>query len=324
MLEPVKFVLTGSSTFVRLSESLIEKVLMEDITMKIGFIGIGSMGAAMVPNLVKAGHQVSVWNRDSTTAEALEGVTVLPSPAAAFENDAVVTMLSDDTAVRSVIIDSGALASARKDCVHVMMATISLALVEELHELHRSAEIAYVAAPVFGVPAVAAKGELNIMAAGNAEAVATVQPLFDAMGQKTWHLGDDPKHANIAKLAGNMMITLAIESMGEATALTESYGLKAGDFLDVITNTIFASPSYKRYGGNIATNTYEPGFKLTLGLKDVNLAIEAAEAKHAVLPAAEIVRENMLKAVDQGLGDKDWSALAKVTRHRAGLEESMD
>ena len=289
--------------------------------MNIGFIGIGSMGAAMVPNLVKAGHHVSVWNRDVSAAKALEGVTVLTSPAAAFENDAVVTMLANDAAVRSVIVDSKALVTAQKDCVHVMMATISLALVEELQELHRRTGIAYVAAPVFGVPAVAAKAQLNILVAGNAQAVAKVQPLFDTLGQKTWHLGDDPKHANITKIAGNMMITLAIEAMGEATALTESYGLKANDFLEVVTNTMFASPSYKRYGSNIANNSYEPGFKLTLGLKDVNLALEAANAKHALLPAAEIVRETMREAVEQGLGSEDWSALAKVTHRRAGLED---
>ena len=138
------------------------------------------------------------------------------------------------------------------------------------------------------------------------------------------YLGDDPKHANVAKIAANMMITLAIEAMGEATALTESYGLKAGDFLEIVTNTLFASPSYKRYGGNIASNSYEPGFKLTLGLKDVNLALDAAKAKDAVLPATEIVRENMSQAVAQGLGSKDWSVLAKVTRRRAGLAEGVD
>lgn len=291
--------------------------------MDIGFIGIGSMGAAMVPNLVKAGHKVSVWNRSSAAAEAIGSVTVLSSPAAAFEKDAVVTMLSDDAAVRSVIIDSNVLASARKDCVHVVMATISPAIVEELQELHRNAGIAYMSAPVLGIPAVAAKGELNILAAGDVEAVAKVQPIFEALGKKTWHLGDDPKHANVAKIAANMMITLAIESMGEATALTESYGLKAGDFLEVVTNTVFASPSYKRYGGNIASDSYEPGFKLTLGLKDVSLALDAAAAKHAVLPAVEIVRENMVQAVDQGLGSKDWSALAKTTRRRAGLAEGV-
>ncbi len=289
--------------------------------MNVGFIGVGSMGAAMVSNLVKAGHHVGVWNRSAAAAEALDGVTVLASPAAAFENDAVLTMLSDDKAVRSVIIESGALESARKDCIHVMMSTISLALVEELQALHRDVGIAYVSAPVFGVPAAAAKAQLNILAAGDADAIATVQPLFDAMGQKTWPLGDDPTRANIAKIAGNMMITLAIEAMGEATALTESYGLKAADFLNILTNTLFASPSYQRYGGFIGSNTYEPGFKLTLGFKDVNLAFEAADAKGTTLPAATIVRENMQAAIDQGLGDKDWSILAKVARRRAGLNE---
>lgn len=119
------------------------------------------------------------------------------------------------------------------------------------------------------------------------------------------------------------MITLAIEAMGEATALTESYGLKAADFLDVVTNTMFASPSYKRYGGNIANGTYEPGFKLALGLKDVNLALEAAKARHASIPSAEIVRENLMQAMDQGLGAKDWSALARIARRRGGLDESV-
>ncbi len=287
--------------------------------MNVGFIGVGSMGAAMIPNLVKAGHRVSAWNRNPAAAEALEGVTALPSPAAAFENDAVLTMLSDDAAVRSVIINPGALASCWKGCVHVMMATISPALAQELKALHRDAGVAYVAAPILGVPAVAAKAQLNILAAGDPASIAVVQPLFDALGQKTWLLGDDPVHANVAKIAGNMMITLAIEAMGEATALTERYGLAAGDFLDVMTSTVFASPSYKRYGGFIATDTYEPGFKLTLGLKDVNLALDAARAKGAVLPAAEIVRDTMVEAVGQGLGAKDWSILAKVTRRRAGL-----
>ena len=289
--------------------------------MNIGFIGAGSMGSAMIPNLVKAGHTVSVWNRSPNAAAAIEGVTVLASPTDAFQNDAVITMLSNDDAVRSVVLGSGALESARPDCVHVVMATISPALVGELESAHKDAGIAYLSAPVFGIPTVAAKGELNILAAGSPEALAKVQPLFDALGQKTWPLGDDPKHANIAKIAGNLMITLAIESMGEATALTESYGLEAGDFLPIVTSTLFACPSYQRYGGNIAKNTYEPGFKLTLGLKDVNLALDAAQTKDATLPAAEVVRDTMNQAVADGLGDKDWSALAQIARRRAGLDQ---
>lgn len=291
--------------------------------MNVGFIGTGSMGRAMVPNLVRAGHRVQVWNRDRGAAEAIAGVAVLDSPADAFRNDAVLTMLADDRAVRSVIVDSGALRSARKDCVHAMMATISPSLVDELYALHRAAGIPYLSAPVFGVPAAAAQAQLNILVAGDAGAIATVQPLLDALGQKTWPLGDDPKRANVAKIAGNLMITLAIEAMGEATALTEQYGVKAADFLDIVTNTLFAAPSYKRYGGFISTDTYDPGFRLTLGLKDVDLALDAAREKHAVLPAAELVRENMLQAIEAGMGDRDWSILAKMTRRRAGLADDV-
>ncbi len=277
----------------------------------------------MVPNLLKAGHRVSVWNRNRAAAEALEGVTVLAAPAEAFQHDAVMTMLADDAAVRSVILDSGALRAARKGCVHAMMATISVAMVGTLQAAHRDHGVGYVAAPVFGVPAQAAAAALNVLAAGAPEAVARVLPLLDAIGQKTWPLGEDPVRANIVKIAGNLMITLAIEAMGEASALTESHGVKAADFLDIITSTLMASPSYKRYGGFIGSNTYEPGFKLTLGLKDVNLAFEAAAAKHIQLPGAEVVRENMLEAVAQGLGAKDWSILAKLARRRAGLGDDV-
>ncbi len=287
--------------------------------MDIGFIGVGSMGAAMVPNLVRAGHRVGVWNRDPAAAAALEGVTVLASAAAAFQNDAVITMLSDDAAVRAVIMAPDGLSQARSGCVHVMMATISPALVDELVTSHRQAGVAFVSAPVFGVPAVAANAQLNILAAGDARALALVQPLFDVLGQKTWRLGDEPKQANVAKIAGNMMLALAIEAMAEASALTESYGLKAADFLDVVTNTIFASPSYKRYGDFIGRNSYEPGFKLRLGLKDVDLALQAADSTNTELPSARLVRANMAEAIEQGLGGQDWSVFAKVARRRAGL-----
>ena len=285
--------------------------------MDIGFLGAGSMGAAMIPNLLKAGHQVSVWDRNPEAAKKVEGATVLNSPGQAFAKQAVITMLADDHAVESVILEGGVLGGANKNCVHVMMATISPAIVERLQQAHLDVGIRYVSATVFGIPSVAAKGELNIMAAGDPNAIAKVQPLLNALGHKTWPLGNDPKHANIAKIAGNLLITLAIEAMGEATALTESYGLKAEDFLEIVTSTMFACPSYKRYGENIAQSRYEPGFKLTLGLKDVNLALDAAKASGTSLGAAKIVQETMMQAIEQGLGDKDWSALAQATQRHA-------
>ncbi len=291
--------------------------------MDIGFIGIGSMGAAMVPHLVAAGHRVRVWNRNRAAAEALQCVTVADTPVDAFDADVVLTMLANDQAVRDVVLDSGALGQARSGCIHAMMATISLELVDELITAHRAAHVGYVSAPVFGVPAAAAQAQLNIVAAGDATALAVLQPLFDVLGRKTWPLGPDPKRANIAKIAGNLMIMLAVEAMGEATALTESHGVQAKDFLDIVTNTLFAAPSYQRYGGFIATNTYEPGFKLTLGLKDVNLALAAAAQTNTVLPSAEIVRANMDTAIAEGLGAKDWSIVAKIARRRAGLADGV-
>lgn len=291
--------------------------------MDIGFIGTGSMGAAMVPHLVAAGHAVRVWNRTRAAADAIAGVTVADTPVDAFAADVVFTMLADDAAVRRVVLDSGALAAAPPGTVHVMLATISLALVEELKAAHAAAGAAYVAAPVFGVPAQAAAGQLNVLVAGEAGAVATVMPLLDVLGRKVWPLGDDPVRANVAKLAGNLMLALAMEAMGEASALTEHYGVSAADFLDIVTNTIFASPSYQRYGGFIGRDTYDPGFKLPLGMKDVDLARAAAADRGAMLPSADLVRGNMAAAIDAGFADRDWSVLAKIARRRAGLGDDV-
>ena len=288
--------------------------------MDIGFIGLGSMGIAMARNLVAAGHDVKAWNRSPEAARALAGATPVSSPAEAFRGDAVVTMLGDDAAVRSVILDSGALTGARRGLVHVMAATISVALAEELAARHREAGVGYVSAPVFGRPPAAAAAQLNIVAAGDPEAIARVQPLLDALGTKTWRVGDEPQRANAVKLAGNMMIALAIEAMAEATALTESYGVAGADFLDIVTSTMFACPAYKGYGESIAKASYEPaGFKLRLGLKDVRLALDAAAAKGRSLPAAEVVRDRLTDGLDQGMGEKDWSALAEVAQGRAGV-----
>jgi 3-hydroxyisobutyrate dehydrogenase-like beta-hydroxyacid dehydrogenase len=291
--------------------------------MDIGFIGTGSMGAAMVPHLVAAGHRVTVWNRTRAAAEAIAGVTVAKSPAEAFVGDVVLTMLADDRAVRSVVLDSGALAAARPGLVHAMLATISLPLVEELKTAHATAGIGYVAAPVFGVPAAAAAAQLNVLAAGAPDAVAKVRPLLEVLGRKVWPLGDDPVRASVAKIAGNLMLALAMEAMGEASALTEHYGVSAADFLDIVTSTLFASPAYQRYGGFIGRDTYDPGFKLPLGLKDVDLALAAAADRGAVLPAADIVRGNMAAAIAAGFADRDWSVLAKFARRRAGLADDV-
>ena len=280
--------------------------------MDIGFIGLGAMGSAMARNLVKAGHTVRAWNR---AGKAVDGAAMAPSPNDAFQAGVVFTMLSDDAAIRQVLLDPGVLAAARPGAVHVVTATISVAFAEELAALHREAGIAYVSAPVFGRPDVAAAGQLNIMAAGDPAAIEQVRPLLDVLGRKVWIMGTDPKQANAAKLAGNMMIAMAIEAMAEASVLAGHHGITPDALFELLLGTLFGGRSYETYSGKIAKGDYEPGFRMQLGLKDLRLATAAAGQP---LPMLDAVRTRMAEAVDAGMGDKDWSGMADYTiRHRA-------
>lgn len=293
--------------------------------MRIGFLGLGAMGAAMASNLIKAGHDVTVWNRSADAAKplAVQGATVAATPAEAAAGAEVIHgMLANDAAVRQVLIDGGVLDALPRGAVHVNHATISVALARELVEAHETRGLGFVAAPVFGRPDVAAAGALNIVVAGKPDAVATVQPLLDLLAGKIWPMGDDPIRSVIVKIGGNFMIGAAIESMAEATALTRAHGVSAADFLDVMSNSLFAAPVFKNYGGQIAKNTYEPaGFKLSLGFKDVGLARSAADAERVPMPLASLLHDTLLESLAQGDGDIDWAGMARVAAARARLKD---
>lgn len=292
--------------------------------MKVGFIGLGAMGSAMAARLIDAGHEVAVWNRSPGPTEQLaqRGAHRLDNPADAFSGDAVLTMLADDAAVRTVVLANDALKRApNKKLVHVAMSTLSVAFARELEQAHAAAGLAYVAAPVLGRPDVAAAGKLNIIAAGAAEAIERVKPLLDVIGQKTWLLGAEPHKANVAKLSMNFLIGAAIEAMAEAVTLAECYEVAPGKLMELLTGTLFAAPVYATYGGLILKGGFMPAnFKLTLGLKDMRLALAAGETAGVPMPFASIVRDNLVDAIGHGDGDKDWSAVSLVARRRAGLD----
>jgi 3-hydroxyisobutyrate dehydrogenase-like beta-hydroxyacid dehydrogenase len=293
--------------------------------MRVGFIGLGSMGSGMAANLLKAGHEVSVWNRSPEPVQPLvgQGARAADDAVDAVRHAEVVhSMLANDAAVRQVILDSGALDAMPEGAVHVNHATISVALAEELAMRHAERGIGYVSAPVFGRPEVAAAGNLNIVVSGRPEAVQRVQPLIDVLAGKVWPMGDDPVRAVVVKIGGNFLIGAAIEGMAEATALTRAHGVSAQDFLDVMSNSLFAAPIYKTYGGMIARDTYTPvGFKLSLGFKDVGLARAAAEAKRVPMPLASVLHDNLLESIARGDGDIDWAGLARVAAARAHLDD---
>ncbi|MFJ5250626.1 NAD(P)-dependent oxidoreductase [Serratia liquefaciens] len=291
--------------------------------MKIGFAGLGGMGSAMAANLLQAGYGVKVWNRSPQAAQPLvsAGAVQARQPEELAEVDVLISMLANDAATEQVVVESGLLQQLRAGAIHINMATVSVALAKRLALLHAERNVGYIAAPVLGRVDVAAAGKLNILAAGDPLLLAKVQPLFEVLGQQTWHFGDQPEQANIVKIAANFTLASAIEAMAEGSALVRNYGVSGADYLHMLTSTLFASPAYKGYGGLIAEEKFEPaGFKLSLGMKDVGLALEAGANSHTPMPFASVLKDNFLDAVAQGDADLDWSALAKVAARRAGLK----
>lgn len=289
--------------------------------MKVGFIGIGAMGAGMARNLLRAGHALTVWNREREPVEALaaEGATPAADAAGAAQGEVVFSMLAHDDAIRSVLLDGGWLAAAGKPLVHVNCSTISVAFAREMTERHAGVGIDYVAAPVFGRPDAAASGQLNLVVAGADAALATIDPLLAAIGKKTWPVGSEPFQANLVKIGGNLMIASAIEAMAEATSLGTAHGLDRGTMLDIYLEALFPSPVYRGYAALIRERRYEPaGFKLKLGLKDIRLALEAGHDANVPLPFASVLRDAFLTAAATGDGEKDWAALADVALKRSG------
>ncbi len=291
--------------------------------MDIAFLGLGKMGRGMAANLLKAGHTVTVWNRTLARADELQsrGARVAASPAEAARAGIVITMLADDHAVESAVFgDTGVLRALPAGGTHISMSTISVALSTRLAEAHHAAGQSYVSAPVLGRPEAAAVAKLLIIAAGSPESIARVQPLFEAMGQKTNVVGSNPPSANVVKLCCNFFIASIIESLGETFALARKSGIEAAKLLEVFTASPATAPLVATYGGIIAEGKFTPpGFNLPLGLKDVRLVLAAADSAGAPLPIANLLHDRFLTAIARGLSDKDWSAIASLAAADAGL-----
>jgi len=292
--------------------------------MKVGFIGLGNMGSAMAENVLRAGHELIVYNRTRSRAAELEkaGAKVAGNPAMAAPTEVVITMLADDAAVEDVVFGAnGIINSMPRGGVHVSMSTISVALSERLTKEHEEHETRFVAAPVFGRPEAAEGGSLFIVAAGAKDAISTCEPLFGLLGQRTFFVGEHPPMANVVKLSGNFLIASMIESLGEAFALIRKHGVDPNAYLDLLTNSLFSAPVYKTYGSIIAAGKYEPvGFRAVLGLKDIRLALQAAESKTMPMPVASLVHDRFLEVIAKGMADADWSSIARIAVEDAGLK----
>jgi len=291
--------------------------------MQIGFIGLGHMGSGMALSLIKAGHEVTVYNRTRSKTQALaaRGANVADDVAGACVADVVITMLSNDEALEEVAFgDGGILGSLQRGSVHISSSTISVDLSERLAHEHSTRGQRYVAAPVLGRPDRAAEGQLFVVAAGIPDAIAQAKPIFDAIGQGTTVIGTEPSKANLAKLSINFLIATVFESLGEAIALVDRGGVDKHQFLDLLIATLFGAPIYKTYGALVAADEPPPvGFAAPLGFKDIRLALAAAQKLRVTMPFAAILRERFVELLASGGEEQDWSEVGRMA-FREGRE----
>lgn len=290
--------------------------------MHVGFVGLGHMGAAIAGHMLSPERSVTVWNCSADKAQDLveRGAARANSIDETLAGEIVFSMLADDQAVQDVLLSSGAFDRAHQGIIHVNLSTISVGLAKHLGAFHRERGQQYISAPVLGRPDIAQAGQLIVAAAGATAALKTAQPLLDTFSRKIWIVGDEAEKANAVKLAINLMLAAAVETMGEAAALVRGYGLSAGQLLDITNASIFACPVYQIYGKAMTEEKYEPaGFPVHLSAKDVRLGLAAAEAVHVSMPIASAVRDSVLQAMAMGEGTKDLAVLGRVARARAGL-----
>lgn len=292
--------------------------------MKIGFIGLGNMGIGMAGNLLKAGHELTVYNRTSAKAQPLveQGVRRAANVIDACAADVVITMLADDHALENVVHqEKGILESLPEGSIHLSCSTISVALADRLTSEHSHRGQHFVSAPVFGRPEAAAAAKLFVVTSGGPAFIDKCQPIFDAIGQRTFRFGDKPSNANLVKLSGNFLISSVIESLSEALALVGKGGLDQREYLDFLTSTLFNAPVYKTYGNLMIEKKFQPaGFLAPLGLKDVRLVLQAAESLRVSLPVADLVRNRFLTLLATGGESLDWSAISQMAARDAGLK----
>jgi 3-hydroxyisobutyrate dehydrogenase-like beta-hydroxyacid dehydrogenase len=298
--------------------------LLEGAPMKIGFIGLGNMGTAIAANLVRARHEVAVWNRTPDKARALVEAGAVPAAtpkALASDRDVIMTMLADDAALEDVLGGRvGVLEGLRPGALHISMSTISVRTAEHIAGLHQGRGQHFLSAPVFGRPDAAAAAKLFVLAAGAQEDFKTANPLLGAIGQRVFYLGEKPAAANLVKLCGNFMILSAIETMGEALTLAQKGGVPKKQILEVLTGTLFDAPVYRTYGPTLVEERFKPaGFAAPLGLKDMRLAGEAAEALRVPMPVLNVLRDHLLQTIAVEGEDIDWSGIGRTIDKNGGL-----
>lgn len=296
--------------------------------MTLGVVGLGHMGRAFAANLIADGASLTVFDRkvDVAAPLAARGVTIAKGFADFSGCDIVLTSLPDDDAVHRVALGAGGLAAVlRQNAIHVSMSTISVTLSRELAQAHRASSRGFVAAPVLGNPDLAAARQLFILAGGEADDLRRSLPVLERLGQRVFTISEDPGLASLMKLAGNVLTATTLQSMGEVFALLAKAGLPPERAQEILTGSLFDGRVHKTYGGKIVTQHYSPpGMTVPLAVKDLRLALAAAEHEAVPMPVASLVHDMLVAAEARGWADLDWSVLGRLAAANAGLSDTAE
>jgi 3-hydroxyisobutyrate dehydrogenase-like beta-hydroxyacid dehydrogenase len=236
--------------------------------------------------------------------------------------EVVISMLPDDSVLRGVVLASNGLASAmRPGAIHMISGTHGVGAIGEVVTAHRAAGQVPVACHVLGRPDLAAAGKLGLVPGGPPAALATLRPVLAALGDRVFEAGPDPLSATAIKIANNLVLGCAIEAIGEGMALVRHYGVDPQVFHEVLVGGLFNCTAYAAYGDLIAKQDWSRvGASAVIGLKDADLAVEAAGAVHAPLPGVAVWRAHLQAAISRGEGQLDWSVMAREQFRASGLE----
>lgn len=290
--------------------------------LKVGFIGLGSMGLPMAQNILKAGFPLWVYNRtQGKAAPLLDKGAVLATSASeiAGKCDVVVSMVANDEALSEIV--EGIFRSEKRPSIHISMSTVSPALTALLETKHKERGIDFLAAPVSGRPERACQGALWIFLAGKAEAKKVAAPILAQMSCKVFDLGEAPQVASLFKLCNNFMILSLIESFSEASAMLARGGISMHKAAEVWGESLFDAPAFHAYTPALCNRTYDKGgFALKLGLKDMRLLQACADSAQVPMPFLSELHEKLIISMTKGREKFDWSAIDIINREVAGLE----
>lgn len=289
----------------------------------IGFIGLGLMGREMSRRLLEGGHSLIVWNRTKEKATPLlaAGAKWAESPKdVAKASEAVITMVTDSAAVEEVVCGkNGVLEGAQPGLILIDMSSIAPEMSRSIAARAKEKGVVLLDAPVTGNPKVAAEGKLGIMVGGPKETFEVCRPIFEKMGVKIIHVGENGKGTTL-KLINNLIMGVAIQAVAEALVLAKKAGIDPTKVMEITSVGGARTGAMETRGPRMIQRDFNPGFSLNNMYKDLSTAIKLADEVGAVLPAGSISREIMKAAKSQGKGEMEASVVITVMEELANVK----